>query len=425
MNAFRLMGAAVCIFFCVGNIFSTVLYSSLTPRKPHLVVLLMVKDEAEAIVRTLETYLSKNTRDRLPDNEEVGYFIYDTGSTDGTEQKALEFFEKNGIHNFHIEKEPFVNYAVSRNRGVELTEKIFSDTPFILFVDAEWYMHDFDGLLAYAREHEKDDSRFCRCYNVRIVDTRPYSFYTARLIRKGSQMRFVGRVHEIPDVLPAANLPQEIYFKYEPTKAGGERSQKRWTRDKQWLLEDYADNPRDRRIAYLLGQTCSCLQEWDMAKEFYLKAAELEPFDELTYLAYYNLGEITEFSNFINNKKTDRDWNEALQYYLKAYCLRPHRAEPLVKLASHYLNTNDMPLSYLFAHRAVELSYPSNDVLFIEQGMYDFDRYRLLGINAWHVGDFEGGEKAIRQCLTVKPGEPTLEHDLACYENRKKAQQNI
>lgn len=420
MKAYALLNIIIINFFFTGNSEAAVIHSSINTAKPLLVVLLMVKDEAEAIVPTLETYLTKNIKDGLLDDEEVAYFIYDTGSTDGTEQKSQDLFERKGIKNFHIEKESFVDFSTSRNRGLELVEKIFPQSTFILFVDAEWYLNDFDSLLGYCRKRKNDNPLVFRCYNLRIIDKRPYSFPSGRLLRQESKVRFTRRVHEIPDAYPAANLPQDIFVNYEPKKSGWERSQKRWLRDKEWLLEDLEKDPQDRRTLYLLGQTYGCLQDWDHACKYYGMVAEIDVLDEFTYLAYYNLGEITEYVLSLSDKQNERDWCLPMHYYLKAYSLRPFRAEPLIKIANHYLNTNEMALSYLYAHRAFKMAYPMYESLFVEKGMYDFDRYKILAISAWHVGDYKNGEKAARYALNAKPGDKACEYDLSCYENRKK-----
>ena len=179
---------------------------------PHLyLVLLMVKDEVDVIVPTLETLITKNITQGQLDNNEVAYLIYDTGSTDGTEKKAFEFFKSKGIQNYHVEKEPFVNYSISRNRGIELVKKIFPQCTFTLFVDAEWYLNDFDSLLSYAHTRASDNPSWAQCYNIRLIDQRPYSFKVARLLRQESPVRFIYRVHELPNTFAAAT-PRMLFI---------------------------------------------------------------------------------------------------------------------------------------------------------------------------------------------------------------------
>ena len=59
-------------------------------------------------------------------------------------------------------------------------------------------------------------------------------------------------------------------------------------------------------------------------------------------------------------------WEDALRAFLKAYSLRPQRAEPLVRIAYYYLMHKQPHLAYLFSKRACEQPYP-NDLLFVEK----------------------------------------------------------
>ena len=112
----------------------------------------------------------------------------------------------------------------------------------------------------------------------------------------------------------------------------------------------------------------------------------------------------------------------AQDYYYKAHDLLPHRAEPLVRLADHYWPDFKAPLNialcYLLAKRACELEYPEEDCLFIDPYAYNFKRYDLLSKSAWHVGDFENGEKATRNALK-KYESPHLLRNLAAYIDRR------
>ena len=79
-------------------------------------------------------------------------------------------------------------------------------------------------------------------------------------------------------------------------------------------------------------------------------------------------------------KKSDKQytWDEALYYYDKAYNMRPHRAEPLIAIADYFLAISQMDLAYLYACCAMELEYPANDFLFVENYLYNYYRYELF-----------------------------------------------
>ena len=52
--------------------------------------------------------------------------------------------------------------------------------------------------------------------------------------------------------------------------------------------------------------------------------------------------------------------------------MRPQRAEPLVRIAKHYLDENNHALAYIFAKRATELPVPTNEKLTLDLDLYEY-----------------------------------------------------
>jgi len=96
----------------------------------------MVKDETDVIRPTLEMYCKAD-----PTGQKIAYIVYDTGLDpwSPTMQKAKELFEDYHLTNYHIIQEPFVDFATSRNRGLDLVELHYPNAGFMLMPDAEWY----------------------------------------------------------------------------------------------------------------------------------------------------------------------------------------------------------------------------------------------------------------------------------------------
>jgi hypothetical protein len=67
-----------------------------------------------------------------------------------------------------------------------------------------------------------------------------------------------------------------------------------------------------------------------------------------------------------------------MEHYLKAYTIRPTRAEPLIRIAMHYHDEDQLDLSYIFAQRAAQIPYPKDDILMIERELYDAARWEIL-----------------------------------------------
>jgi len=370
---------------------------------PLLVVVLMVKDEAPVIVKTLQPFVDGGVKD---------FIIFDTGSTDGTQEVAANFFKQHGIVNVHIIEEPFVDFSTSRNHALEAVERVFPQATFMLMPDAEWYMHGADGLLEFCAQH-KDDNQPSYLVSIRNAQT---AFYVARLIRCCTNARFVGVVHEVLNHITTVKAPYDSYFEWGASKKGQEKTALRWLRDRDLLLKEYEKHPDDARTLFYLAQTYDNLDDIENAYMYYEKRLRIQGWDEENYMAMYRLGNVA--LAMIAQDDT-HVCPLAVQHYLKAFSMRPHRAEPLIKIAQYYVNRSEMHLAFLFALRSVQIPYPTKDILFVDKYLYDFTRYDILGRCAWYVGEYAIGEWAVRKALEFYPDAPHLHNNLNFYIDRK------
>lgn len=383
--------------------------------EPLLVIVLMVKNEEESIVQTLKPYVDAGIQ---------SYLVFDTGSTDKTIELAQNYFKENKITDWHIEQEPFVDFATSRNRGLELAQQKFPNAAFMLMPDAEWYLTNAKELLAFCKknQHSKND-----CYLLRIMNP-AIDFYTPRLIRCNKNVKFVGSVHEVPAIGTRSKVPDTVYFYLNPTAKGAQKSQQRYARDKELLLKEYKQDKTNSRACFYLAQTFHCLGDLQNAYKYYKKRTKLKGWDEENYMTWYRLAQVTEELCKKDNEKKDlkftKKWHQALKYYLNAHSLLPRRAEPIVKIAEHYLYQDNFAIAYIFAKRAIEIPYPSNDLLFIDKDLYVYKRYEVLSRCAWYIGQYDVGEEAAIKALEAKPDLPHLKFNLDLYTNRKLRQQN-
>ena len=151
-----------------------------------------------------------------------------------------------------------------------------------------------------------------------------------------------------------------------------------------------------------------CMQMALLLNTFnYELRTQVEGWYEENFMAHYRLAQVLE--HHIN------DWQRALDHYLKAFCICPTRAEPLIKIAQHYWQIGNIPVSYLFAQYAGQMDYPVNDRLFIDKEMYDFTRHEMIGITAWHMGKYEIGKQAAQKAYKQKPDLDYLRRNVACY----------
>lgn len=385
-----------------------------TKKDPLLVVVLMIKNEGTVIKPTLKSYT---------DGGISHFMIFDTGSTDDTVENVQEFFEEHSDCTYSMAQEDFIDFATSRNRGLDLAEEAFPDAAFMLMPDAEWYLENGQELLAFCRQDVdsladklREGKHIPSSYLVRITHPQ-LDFYTPRLIRCRSGVRFHGVVHEVP--LPAASrkVPSHVMFRLGVSKAGYEKTQKRWLRDRDMLLKSFNDNPRDSRTAFYLAQTYDCLNDLENAYTYYSIRMNMVGWPEEDFMTVYRLAQVVE--RMVKGGNTDHTWEEARLLYEKAYRMRPNRIEPLVKIADHYIREDDHEFAFMYSQRACQKQYPYQDVLFVEKDMYDYQRHNLLGWSAWWVQEFETGEKAIKDALKSRPDMQHLHRNLAFYNGRK------
>lgn len=376
-----------------------------TSYDPILVAVIMVKNEETVMEATLQPFV---------DGGVDSFFVFDTGSTDKTIKVTQDFFTKNNVQHGYIEQEPFIDFAASRNRALELAHQKFPNAAFMIMFDAEWYLNDAQGLVNFCQQCLMRNDMHSG-YLIRILNT-ALDFYTPRLIRCNHNVQFEGVVHEVICCQNTVKVPEEIYFSYLPKAEGVEKSAQRFYRDRELLYKEHLKKPHCTRTLFYLARACEDIGNLEEAYELYKKRIALVGWDEEDFMAVYRLAQTVEKLSYENENYT---WHEALNYYLKAYEMRPSRAEPLISIAYYYVHQDNMPVAFLFARRAVEIPYPYNDVLFVQKYAYDYLRYELLTRCCWYIGEFEIGEDAAHKAFAVHPEYAHALHNVQCYENRK------
>ncbi|MFA6527256.1 MAG: glycosyltransferase family 2 protein [Candidatus Babeliales bacterium] len=360
---------------------------------PLLVIILMVKNEAPVICQTLQPYVDAGLDT---------FFIFDTGSTDDTVAVTKKFFDEHHIVRGVIGQEPFIDFATSRNRALQLAQESFPRACFMLMPDAEWYMHNVEELVQFCTLHKTETEA---SYLVRIMNNQ-IDFYTPRLIRCRTRTFFVGAVHEVLNRISRQKVSSDCFFEWRVSRCGQEKSRLRWTRDCQLLLKEYTLDKNNLRTVFYLAQTYSCLGDWENARVWYEKRIAMPGWDEENFFAHYKLAQAYEHLG---------DWDKAVIMYFKAFTLKPNRAEPLIRLAQYYWAIGNKTLCFLCAKYAAELPYPTEDSLFIEKELYDYTRYDLLGMSAWYVEQFNLGKEALLKALDAHPDEVHVRKNLDLY----------
>lgn len=367
-------------------------------RSDKLILVMMLKNEAQRICQT--------TLDSIKDY--IGHMIiYDTGSTDGTQEILKDYCNKHDIK-LSLKEGDFVNFCVSRNVLLDYCDEILIGPHFLLQLDAHDELQNGETLVNFIKNFKGPQTGFYltqRWFSGNNVD----SYYNVRLVISHARWRYKGVVHEYimtPDVenkivssVDALYRLEGIYL-YQDRTADNDSSFRRFKRDKELLYAEYLKDPHEPRTLFYLAQTCSCLGLTEESYKYYLLRLKETGFFEENYQSYIRLGDLALILK--------HSWEECMGWYLKAF-QHSQRAEPLVKIAEYYKENNllgekkpEWHTCYAFASLACQLIYPSNNILFIDQRVYTYKRHHLLGIAAYYVGKYKEGKEACLKAIEAE-----------------------
>lgn len=372
----------------------------------HIALLMMLKNEEKRLHISLDSIIG--VCDSM--------VIYDTGSTDRTIEILTDFSKKNKIP-LHLKKGEFTDFASSRNVSLDFADTI-PEIDFLLLLDCNDELRGGKKLRQFAtKQLDSNPTQTAWCVCQEWYSGVYTKYYNIRFIRARESWRYNGVVHEWIEKKDATETyvrektPPAIVI-YQDRTQDDDKSGKRFHRDKVLLLEEYHKNPEDTRTVFYLAQTFSCLGEYANAYKYYQIRCKQVGFFEEVFNSYVRLGEIAKRFCLLNklpqNAITEEDnedtrfiksltWEDALGWFCKAY-EHSERAEPLYEIADYYRSIQKFHCAYMYIKMACELDYPAYATLFVNNEVYEYKRFHLLGIVAFYCNHFEEGYHA---CLTA------------------------
>lgn len=360
-------------------------------------LIMMVKDEEKRIHVSLNSIISYVD----------AIVIYDTGSTDNTISIIKNFCQEHKI-NLHLIQGTFVDFSTSRNVLFDYCDKL--DLHYLLLLDSNDELQGGSNLVKLAKEMYKNET-----YTGFLLYQHWWSgvndkYFNIRFLKNKCGWRYKGSVHEWLSDSKTNTVfkgPDDIVL-YQDRTMDGNKSAQRFSRDKELLLQDYKINRLnpEPRILFYLAQTCQCLLIHDEALYYSKLRLELGGFEEERFHSFMRCGNCCVALN--------HSWSDIMPWYIKAY-EHTARAEPLIKLAEYYRAKQIWHLSYLFSKQSCELLYPTQCILFVDNGIYEYYRWHLLGIIGFYAERYIEGkigcETAIKAGLTNKQYAPNIELD--------------
>jgi len=288
--------------------------------KPHVQLIMLCRDEAAHIATAIASALP------IIDS----YCIADTGSKDNTREVAMEAF--GDLPGKWVEHE-WENFGVNRSKLFKAATK----EGYLLLMDAD---EELVGDVSLPDKLDADQ------YDVFYEGS--YSWAQPRVIRASLPWRFEGVAHSYLTCDKTASLDALRGFQIRH-HGGGRHGLEKYKRDRILLERAYKENPTKPRTAFYLAQTYKDLGDWKNAIKFYrIRAGLSGGFVEEMFYARFQLGCLL---------CTHVSFLKGAQELIKAYEMRPTRAEPLRALAQ---SANAM---------ANKIAYP-DDRLFVHANCY-------------------------------------------------------
>ena len=309
-----------------------------------------------AIVKNEETILERCLTAAQP--FVAGYHLCDTGSSDATLEIIERFRLRSGLP-VKLERLAFEDFQTTRNQALQLCREWAADFDYLLLCDADMELRSQGPLPPLDQDHYLVEQR-----------AGDFRYWNSRLLRPNTPGEYRGYTHEVFHSSQSAQRYGGFYFVDHAD--GGGRGDK-FERDERLLRRQIEEDPKDPRAWFYLAQTLKDLGRYEEAIETYQHRINLSGWAEEIWYSRLQQARCAQALD-----QLDR----AVTLYWRAYEDRPERAESLYALA-RMLRSRHLPEAACGAlDLCLDLAYPSQDILFIEGGLYPWDvleEYSLAG----------------------------------------------
>ena len=343
---------------------------------------MIVKNETHVIERCLRSAAPFIDR----------YDITDTGSTDGTQDLIRKIMEELGVPG-EVHQSDWKGFGDHAGKMGSRTEALQNARK--SGMDYAWMIDADDSL--ESGELVLPPNASADAYSLKI-SRGDFVWWRNQIFKLESDWHYVGVLHEYAHCQGKEQPRIEklignysLTARTEGARNVGITPTEKYSRDAEVLEEALKEEPDNHRYVFYLAQSYFDSQQWEKSKEAYQRRVDAGGWPEEVFYSQYRIAIITGIQN--------KPIPEIAHEFLKAFNLKPNRAEPLYNLARIY-RMNGMPAAaFTYARMGLEIPYPENDILFIQDEVYRYGILDEVGASAFYAGKPHVGYAACKKLL--------------------------
>jgi len=309
------------------------------------------------------------------------YVIVDTGSEDNTIEVIEKYFKKKSLIKStpvkgKVYQEEWVNFGHNRNQALQLAQ---GTADYILTIDAdeEMVIEDKHAFRSLTKDH----------YFIKVtMNGGSFTWDRPGLLKikkdiwewKGPAHNYVNCKEDSYEHGGSLKGVKIISYVENTGKSYNITVKEKYLNDAKLLADELEKNPSDTRSQFYLAQSYRDAGESELSIEHYAKRVEMGGWPEEVYMS-----QLYKATLMVHSDKHTHE--ESLGALLKAWCLRPHRAESLFWLSKICRENGHYAQADLFAKLGVTLPIPEKDILFVQTDIYKWRLYDEYSIVAYKL----------------------------------------